>query len=189
MKYKLIDCVTGETITKETINDIIKQNTNVGNIEIQDFYVSSEGELSIIDTNDKVTHIGSLKEIKALCMTENEYPDLEYIEADFVSNVYNIRLGQHKDIFTNNNVKFVEMFPQTWETTAGGFEEPNKLAVKKKTTTYTSVFRYTDKDDNEYYGVYFGNEFAYIIENVNEEFYKDLSGHCLKSVYDAGLFY
>lgn len=72
---------------------------------------------------------------------------------------------------------FVEVyvFPQTWASSALGF---HRMGFQAITTAYTVIITV---DVRKAY-VYFNGELAYVIENVNEKFFKDLKEWNLKPV-------
>ncbi len=60
------------------------------------------------------------------------------------------------------------------------------------TTEYTIVMKLTiwtgnlqDTVDNDFYGVFFNGELAYIVTNPKEQFFTDLKNHDMKSKYEA----
>ena len=90
----------------------------------------------------------------------------------------------------------IHMFPQTWSSTAGGFEEPGMIAGCAMTTSQTTVIClsalvYIDNTfkNKDFYSVFFNKKLAYVILNPNKVFLEDLKNRNLKSVYDAKTAY
>lgn len=76
----------------------------------------------------------------------------------------------------------VQVFPQTWGSTALGFGGIGGQAI---TRAYTTVVF----DDNElYYSVFFGNTLAYTIHDPNSEFFADVNKRQMKSVAESGIY-
>ena len=84
-------------------------------------------------------------------------------------------------------------FSQTWGSTATGFDRSGMLSGQAFTDEYTTVVEaigyYKSSTsvnvtvaDTKFYFVFFGNKFAYMIVNPNEEFFKDLKNMDMKSV-------
>ena len=76
----------------------------------------------------------------------------------------------------------IEVFSQTWASTATGFDEPGTMAGQAITDAYTTVVheRITDM-----FVVFFDNRPCYLVDNPNETFMDDLAKHRLKSVSEA----
>lgn len=73
----------------------------------------------------------------------------------------------------------VEVFPQTWGSTALGF---GGIGGQAMTSAYTTVV----SDYHEgWYGVFFGERLAYLIRNPNRMFFDDLCKRQMKPVYTA----
>ena len=104
------------------------------------------------------------------------YPNLELLE-------YKTRLIMRKyhdkdELKWSNFNAYV--FPQTWGSTALGFD--GAIGGQAMTKAYTTVFHLTKFD--EYY-VYFNERIAYVVDNPSEEFLEDLKNCNLKSVSKA----
>lgn len=118
----------------------------------------------------------------------NNYPDFKKFEKILLRNIYNNHPDWKENVFmVNYNV---EMFPQTWASTAGGFEEPGMLAGQAMTTDYTTVMSADiwlkdDPDSHVVYGVFFGNKPAYMVENPTDVFFEDFRNKNMKSRYKA----
>lgn len=76
----------------------------------------------------------------------------------------------------------VEVFSQTWSTTATGFDTPNTFSGQAITDAYTTVVheRITDA-----YIVFFDNKPCYKVNDPNETFMNDLERHRLKGITGA----
>lgn len=77
-------------------------------------------------------------------------------------------------------------FPQTWATTALGFDAPGTMCGQAFTKAYTTVIHECVTDT---YLVFFGGRPAYQVTNATNAFYRDLSHRNLKSVMEAGKAY
>ena len=73
-------------------------------------------------------------------------------------------------------------FDQTWESTALGFGGVGGSAL---TTERTYVFMPEDKD---FAYVYFGNRFAYKVDNPNDKFFEDIKNCEMSSVKESGKY-
>lgn len=96
-------------------------------------------------------------------MYSKHYPNIELL-------VYQTRLlllKEDKDKYNNLNLN-VDIFPQTWGSTALGFGGVGGQAI---TTAYTTVFHETYHD---IHAVFFSNQLAYIVKKSNEAFNADL---------------
>jgi hypothetical protein len=69
------------------------------------------------------------------------------------------------------------MFPQTWSSTALGF---GGIGGQAFTTAYVVVVECQGQ-----FAVYFGGRHAYTIDNPNEQFFVDLTKHCMADVKGA----
>lgn len=76
----------------------------------------------------------------------------------------------------------VEVFSQTWSSTATGFDEPNAVSGQAITDAYTTVIheRITDT-----YVVFFDNKPCYKVNDPNDAFMNDLENHRLKGITEA----
>lgn len=68
------------------------------------------------------------------------------------------------------------MFSQVWGSTALGF---NNIGGQALTKAYTTVLK--EQNSNMFF-VFFGERFAYIIENPNKIFEEDYNNHNMKTV-------
>lgn len=119
------------------------------------------------------------------------YPNLELIEYKCKIKAHELHKEVLKDaIFP----KFkIDTFMQTWGNTATGFDADNVVSGQAFTDEYTTVcemswckrteekrFGWIDADD-KIYGVFFGNEMAYMLINPNEYFFEDLKNRNMSS--------
>ena len=121
------------------------------------------------------------------------YPNLELIEYICKQAAYKL----YPKVL--ENVKYpsfrMQVFTQTWANTATGFDLENYASGQAFTDEYTTVVEIswsdeTDKEGlrnskNKIYGVFFGNEPAYMFINPNKKFFKDLEKHDMKSQKNA----
>lgn len=74
-------------------------------------------------------------------------------------------------------------FPQTWGSTALGFDGYGCQMITQAQTTVILV-----NTTHNYGAVFFGGKFAYSVENFNEAFIKDVSQFRMEPVYRAGKY-
>ena len=127
-----------------------------------------------------------MEKLGLMPVMDSKYPDLEYFEALLLGNLRNLHPEAFKTSFWQPQAEFVDMFPQTWPNTAGGFSRPGIIAGQAFTTEITTVMTaYIHDTKEEYYGVFFGNRPAYIVDHANETFFEDLKNRQMKSKYEA----
>ena len=185
--FKVLDFESGREISTDKIVKIAKEY-GLMECDIDDFAISSEGQLLLIDDCGKCAYVDT-KKYKVGPFIEQYYPNLEFLENVFVASVKN-KFGTDIDIA---GVELVAMFPQTWPNTAGGFSEPGMAAGDAMTTEYTTVMnaRIYQKERKgkdpyeEVFVVFFGDRPAYLVENANSIFYNDLNARRMKSLYEA----
>lgn|GEM_PF-549160 len=116
----------------------------------------------------------------------SDYPDLNKMELHVIGGI----VSKHPELkkYTNHYDVEITAFTQCWSSTAGGFSEPGMFAGQAITTTLTTVMKVT-LADTVFYGVFFGNQPAYLVDNANALFLKDLKNKQLKSKYEAGKVY
>lgn len=102
----------------------------------------------------------------------SDYPNLELIEYIFKNKI---------DLINRYPMFEVEVFVQTWPNTATAFSRPGCVSGQAFTKKYTTIIK-TDLGD---YGVFFGNEFGYLVKNPNEKFFEDWKNHTMKAVFHA----
>lgn len=76
----------------------------------------------------------------------------------------------------------VVLFPQTWGSTALGF---NGIGGAAMTDAYTVAIRGQSGE----MAVYFGGRFAYLIKKPNERFHQDIAHHAMTDVRHAVSYY
>lgn len=126
-----------------------------------------------------------------------KYPNLELIEY-ITENTANI-LFEELMMRTVHRYK-TYVFPQTWSTTALGFDKIGGCSGQAITEAYTTVVEITlykiesGKDirgityeelDDKIYAVLFDGKIAYMCLNPNHKFLKDLSNMHMKSQREA----
>ncbi len=122
-----------------------------------------------------------------------KYPNLELIEY-ITENTAN---ELFKDVLIMSTYHKFKMyvFPQTWSTTALGFDKIGGCSGQAITEAYTTVVEMTSykvesgKDirgivykelKDEVYAVFFDGKIAYMCLNPNSEFFKDFNRMCMK---------
>lgn len=107
-----------------------------------------------------------------------KYPNLELLEYQskkWIDELYPDRLGKypHAEAY---------LFPQTWGSTALGFDDIGGFAGQAMTQAYTTVIKFTIlNSDDVYCVVCFGDRLAYSVKNPNKTFYDDLNNRCMNS--------
>ena len=183
-KFKVIDITTGKEVSSEKIDKIAKENGLIG-MDIDQFFIGEDGQLVLVDDCGKIAYC-DMQKLGFMPVFEGKYPDLEYLEAMLLGNLRNLHPEAFKTSFWQPQAELVDMFPQTWPDTAGGFSEPGMVAGQAFTTQFTTVMKvYVHDTEEEYYGIFFDNKPAYIVDNTNEAFLKDLKEHNLKTRHDA----
>lgn len=124
------------------------------------------------------------------------YPNLELIEYKFKEFI----ASQEIDILKNSCfLKFrTDTFMQTWADTSTGFNIKSGFAGQAFTDEYTTVIemkwctfesddrkKWHSNEDDSIYGVFFGNELAYVFLNPNERFFEDLKNRRMLAQREA----
>ena len=184
--FEIINPKDGKPVSKENICAVAETENKSKNPEIA---VTQNGKFILLDDNDTYTECKNQKLI--VKRNHSRYPDLEWIELNITANIKRLHPEWSNKIHVSNFD--IQMFPQLWGSTAGGFEAPGMVAGAAMTTEYTTVIRLTiymlDEENITVYGVYFGNRPAYLVENANETFLTDLQNKNLKSKYEAEKYY
>ena len=123
-----------------------------------------------------------------------KYPNLELIEY-ITENTANEVFESNLVMSTYNKFKMF-VFPQTWGSTALGFDKQCCFSGQAITEAYTVVvemipyqsipnqeklgFDIKELDD-KVYAVFFDSKLAYMCLNPNQEFFDDLNKMCMKS--------
>ena len=184
MKFRVIDTSTGKEVSAEKIESIAKEN-GLMDMDIDQFFVGEDGQLVLADDCGNIARC-DIEALGLMPALKGKYPDLEYMEAVLLGIMQKLYPDAFQKNFWAPQTELVAMFPQTWSNTAGGFSEPGMVAGDAFTTEITTVFKvYVHDVKEEYYGVFFGNRPAYIVEHANDTFFADLKAHRLKSRYDA----
>ena len=182
--FKVIDITTGREVSAKKIDKIAKEN-GLMDMDIDQFFFGEDGQLVLADDCDNIAYC-DMEKLGFMPVFEGKYPDLEYLEAMLLGNLRNLHPEAFKTSFLQPQAELVSMFPQTWPNTACGFSEPGMMSGQAFTTEITTVMKvYVHDTKEEYYGVFFGNKPAYIVDNANETFFDDLNRRRLRSKYDA----
>ncbi len=188
IRFKVIDITTGREVSTEKIDKIAKENSLM-DMDIDQFFIGEDGQLVLADDCGKITHC-DMKKLGLMPVFEGKYPDLEYLEAILLGNLRNLHPEAFQKSFWRLQAELVDMFSQTWPNTAGGFSGPGMMAGQAFTTEITTVMKIHVYDTKEeYYGVFFGNKPAYIVDHANETFFEDLKNRQMKSKYEAKKVY
>ena len=182
--FKIFDMTTGREVSADKIDEIAKENGLI-DMDIDQFFIGEDGQLALADDCDNIARC-NMEELGFMPVFNGKYPDLEYFECLLLGNLRHSRPEAFTNSFWQPQAELVDMFPQTWPNTAGGFSEPGMVAGQAFTTEITTVMKvYVYDTKEEYYGVFFGNKPAYIVDHANETFFKDLKEHNLKTRHDA----
>ena len=125
-----------------------------------------------------------------------EYPNLELIEYIFDQKL----LEHYPEVM--KVAKFpkyrAEVFCQSWPNTAGGFDAPGYVSGQAITDQYTTIMEMTwsiRRDDgsfydssDEIYGVFFANNFGYLVPNPNSVFFSDKANRNMKCYGDSRVY-
>ncbi len=183
-RFEIICNATGRAVDEHTINSLCAKSGNIDALNIDQFYVGQNGAIILADKSGHMTMLDK----KAFTIRSRKYPDLEYFESVMLANIYQDHPDFKNKVRTRNTT--VDMFPQMWPTTAGGFEAPNMMAgqaIRITETTVISMTLYIGKNAERYdfYGVFFGNEPAYLVTDPPKEFFDDIKNRKMKSKYKA----
>lgn len=125
------------------------------------------------------------------------YPNLqliEYITDNLAIENFDILLNTYCHRFK------MYMFPQTWNSTALGFDGCGGQAITEAYTTVVEMsWDYVNKtddirglnlttSDDRIYAVFFGGRFAYMYLNPSEQFFKDLDKRFMKSQKESRIY-
>lgn len=114
-----------------------------------------------------------------------KYPNFELIEYKFLE-----ALSQRYPEYSSVNADIaLDAFPQLWPNTAGGFDQggfSGQAFTEQYTTVISKIFETPDSEEYSYiFGVFFGNDLAYLVAQPNEVFYQDLNSRSMKSMGQA----
>lgn len=184
MKFKVLDITTGHEVSADIIDKIAKEH-GLLEFDIDQFSINEDGYLLLSDDTGKSAYV-DMEKYHLMPVFKGKYPDLEYFEALFLGNIRRDHPEMFKNSFWMPTVELVDMFPQSWPNTGGGFAEPNMMYGQAFVTEITTVMKLRTYDTDEvYYAVFFGNKPAYIVSDADEKFLTDLKNHEIKSKYDA----
>lgn len=119
-----------------------------------------------------------------------KYPNLELLEY-ITENTANEVFESELIMSTYHKFKMY-VFPQTWSSTALGFDGCGGQAITEAYTTVVEMTSYkfeSGKDirgivykelDDKVYAVFFDGKIAYICLNPNSEFFRDFDRMCMK---------
>lgn len=177
--FTAIDTETGREVSAGKIGEIARAKGLV-ETDIDQFYTGESGLLILMDDCGHVAYCDKEK-LKIMPVLKGKYPDLEYLETVLLKGLRILHPEEFEKSFWQPQAELVDMFPQTWTNTAGGFSEPGMMSGRAFTTQYTTVMRvYMSVAKKEYYGVFFDNKPAYLVDNANELFFDDLKEHRLR---------
>ena len=123
------------------------------------------------------------------------YPNLELIEYKFISKIEELYPGTYKAYYYDIRAN---VFPQTWSSTALGFDGFGGSALTMSYTTVMSAYlsqrssttTNTIVSKPEFWAVYFGDRLAYLIEGEPTElFFTDLENRNMASVQKSSRYY
>ena len=103
----------------------------------------------------------------------NKLPNLPLIQERFFNSI-------QSDLIQNNirrpEFEVINVFSQTWGSTALGFGDIGGQAI---TTAYTTIIENVDLG---YVAVFFGEKMAYVIKHPNEKFVEDVNKRNMCSI-------
>lgn len=119
-----------------------------------------------------------------------EYPDFKHLESMMDSEFVRLHPEFDKKMLIKDFC--VEMFPQSWESTAGAFAKKGMVAESAITMQYTTVMTMSVLvcagrgiiEEYAIYGVFFGNEAGYLVEHPTDKFFNDVKKHQLRGKFD-----
>ena len=115
-----------------------------------------------------------------------KYPNLEQLE-NIAASLYQEEDSFLIDLIKDKRPDFeAYMFPQTWGSTALGFDGGNDFCGQAITQAYTTVFHELNTNT---FVVLFNDKLAYMVYNPSEIFYADLAKQKLQSVRLAKKLY
>ena len=187
LRFKVMDTETGREVSADKIEKIAKDG-GLMDMDIDQFFIGEDGQLVLADDCGKVAYCDA-DELGFIPVLDGKYPDIEYLERVFRAALRK----EHPEIFEISAVSNIELeaaFSQIWPNTACGFSEPGMVSGQAFTTEITTVLKVETYPNCEtYYGVFFGNKPAYMVEQANDVFLEDLKNHNFKSVYEAKKVY
>lgn len=116
----------------------------------------------------------------------SKYPNLEKLES-IARTLYETEDLLLKERIKDSKPRFeAHMFPQTWGSTALGFDDTIVYGGQAMTMAYTTVFH---ELVTETFVVFFDEELAYMVYDPSEIFYGDFAKQKLQSVKLAKKLY
>ena len=119
-----------------------------------------------------------------------KYPNLELIE--YITENTACELFENELTMSTYHKFKMFVFPQTWSSTALGFDGCGGQAITEAYTTVVEMTSYkfeSDKDirgivykelEDKVYAVFFDGRIAYMCLNPNSEFFRDFDRMCMK---------
>ena len=119
-----------------------------------------------------------------------KYPNLELIE--YITENTACELFENELIMSTYHKFKMYVFPQTWSSTALGFDGCGGQAITEAYTTVVEMTSYKFESgknikgiiykelDDKVYAVFFDGRIAYMCLNPNSEFFKDFNRMCMK---------
>lgn len=119
-----------------------------------------------------------------------KYPNLELLE--YITENTACELFENELIMSTYHKFKMYVFPQTWSSTALGFDGCGGQAITEAYTTVVEMTSYkfeSGKDirgivykelDDKVYAVFFDGRIAYMCLNPNSEFFRDFDRMCMK---------
>lgn len=123
-----------------------------------------------------------------------KYPNLELLE--YITENIACELFENELIMSTYHKFKMFVFPQTWSSTALGFDKQCCFSGQAITEAYTVVVEMTSYQsianqeklgfnikelDDKVYAVFFNGKLAYMCLNPNQKFFDDLNKMCMKS--------
>lgn len=109
----------------------------------------------------------------------NTLPNLPLIQERFFNSIQG-------DLIQNDihypQFEIIDVFSQTWGSTALGFDGIGGCAI---TSAYTTIILNNDLD---YVGIFFGERMAYVIKHPNEKFVEDIKKRNMCSVENSSKY-
>ncbi len=185
MTFKVHDVSTSALVSFSTRKKLA-EGTGLAAEDDKEFAITEGGRVLLVDKHGSYIECDYRRFLPE--RGSKKYPDIEYFEAVLYANILKDR-PDLKDLRTTCDTT-VDMFSQTWASTAGGFEEPGMFAGQMMTTEPTTVlemrvFVVGEWKACTWYGVFFGNRPAYIVHDPSPAFFDDLKNRNMKSRYEA----
>lgn len=188
MAFEIIDSTTGKPVNVDVIGHLAKDG-GLFEHDIDQFYIGEDNNIILMDDCGNETYVDTKRFVPHFL---GKYPDFNYFEMMLTGNIMREHPELQSAVAYNTHSPQINVFPQTWASTAGGFEAPGFVAGAAMTTELTTVIeaRFVSKDnkDHAFYGVFFGNKPAYIIEDPPENFFEDIKNRQMKSKHEVNRY-